>query len=299
MKPARRIFKCVYGSRLYGTELPTSDYDTRSVVIPSGEDIILQRVKGAQENKKTEDSTEIALHKFFNDVAGGQSYAVETLFAPRQFWVFGREEWLEVRKDAMALLNSNCEAMVGYAKSQAFKYSKKSKEFKKLSELIETLYGLPQDRPVPFEILDDLDFEESPQGDPMAGICGAAFLYSDSAKNAIKKLEPTLSRYGKRVRANTTGLDLKALYHAVRISHQIVELMVTGQMTFPRPEKGVLMDIRAGLLSEERCYELVDEMMGLVEQVKLKTGLPTKTPKELQEQVDRLTIKWYGAQVRE
>ena len=39
------VVKIKFGSHLYGTNMPTSDLDYKSVYVPEGDDILLQRVQ--------------------------------------------------------------------------------------------------------------------------------------------------------------------------------------------------------------------------------------------------------------
>jgi len=42
------------------------------------------------------------------------------------------------------------------------------------------------------------------------------------------------------------GYDVKAGMHCIRLLHEAIELISTGEMTFPRPEKDLLISIRQG-----------------------------------------------------
>jgi predicted nucleotidyltransferase len=52
------IFRCKFGSDLYGTNTENSDVDYKSVFIPDGKDLILQKAaKHLQNNTKDNDIT--------------------------------------------------------------------------------------------------------------------------------------------------------------------------------------------------------------------------------------------------
>lgn len=67
-----------------------------------------------------------------------------------------------------------------------------------------------------------------------------------------KNCTPTFGHAEAMLRSEASG---KQLYHALRLVTQQTELLLTGHMTFPRPEAHVLVDIRTGKLtpSEARC----------------------------------------------
>jgi predicted nucleotidyltransferase len=59
------------------------------------------------------------------------------------------------------------------------------------------------------------------------------------------------------------GYDTKAAMHALRLIGEGTELMETGVMTFPRPNKDFLIEVREGKYSLERVADMANK--GLVE----------------------------------
>jgi predicted nucleotidyltransferase len=51
----RKIVIIQFGSHLYGTSTPASDFDIKSVYVPDARSIALQRVKGLVSNKRAKD----------------------------------------------------------------------------------------------------------------------------------------------------------------------------------------------------------------------------------------------------
>ena len=99
-----------------------------------------------------------------------------------------------------------------------------------------------------------------------------------SVKLALATYERKAQEYGARARAaeQMDGSDWKSLYHAVRVAHEAMELMATGKLTFPRPEKDLLLEIRLGKLPLEAVQDMIEENLERVEKAVLVSSLPEK-----------------------
>ena len=88
------IVRMEFGSHVYGTNLPTSDRDYKTVFIPSGMDILLSRQtkvsrststkadRHAQNTATDVDVECFALAGFLKLLAGGQTVVTDMLFVP-------------------------------------------------------------------------------------------------------------------------------------------------------------------------------------------------------------------------
>ena len=88
----QKLFSCLFGSRLYGTQTPTSDRDIKHIVLPDLNQLLLGR---SVENKVKKTNTEhnvrngaddvdeefIPLQVFAKHFIEGQTYAIELAFA--------------------------------------------------------------------------------------------------------------------------------------------------------------------------------------------------------------------------
>src|SRR3954469_21639760 len=84
------LFSVQFGSRLYGTQTPTSDLDMKVVVLPPIDEVLygtklVNKVKQTRTGpgKNTADDIdleEIPLQIFAKDFLGGQTYALEIAF---------------------------------------------------------------------------------------------------------------------------------------------------------------------------------------------------------------------------
>jgi hypothetical protein len=64
------------------------------------------------------------------------------------------------------------------------------------------------------------------------------------------------------------------MYHAVRVAHEAMELMETGKLTFPRPERDLLLAIRRGEIPYEEVSQMIEENLIRVEEAVESSQLP-------------------------
>jgi hypothetical protein len=293
MKP---IFKSIYGSHLYGSNIATSDTDIKGVFLPSSQEILMgdipstftQNSNKDSDRKNTVEDTDLqlfSLKKFIKDIVGGQTYALELLFSPEQFWLEKPDPiWMELVENRDKLVSKNVTAMVSYARAQAFKYGEKGKRLEVFTDVIDWFEGLPfRDRTVDFYISlnpanhyrvsfdqylskhsefisihkKENDISEVTYFD----VNGVLVPVGCTVSYALSVFKPRLEEYGSRAKQAMAdrGNDLKAIYHSIRIANQAEELLKTGTITLPRPEAPLLLAIRNGEVSDAGMKRLIDE----------------------------------------
>jgi len=73
------------------------------------------------------------------------------------------------------------------------------------------------------------------------------------------------------------GYDIKAAMHVIRLLNEGIELMRSGTITLPRPEKELLITIRTGNYgSLDRVLSLANSLFRELEEAEAKSGLPEK-----------------------
>jgi hypothetical protein len=76
------------------------------------------------------------------------------------------------------------------------------------------------------------------------------------------------------------GYDIKAAMHVVRLLNEGIELMRSGTITLPRPEKELLITIRTGNYgSLDRVLDLANRLGAELEKAETGSGLPEKVDK--------------------
>lgn len=139
----REIFKCEYGSRLFGTALPGSDLDERRVVLPSREEVLLGNACYARQLRDDmhrkmgagdDDVTVISVQKLAQLLGSGDVTAVETLFAPN---LNGEDPfWSEFMSRARTAFPVNADKFRAYGKNQMLRYAERGLGLQGVREVI-------------------------------------------------------------------------------------------------------------------------------------------------------------------
>ncbi|HET6844015.1 MAG TPA: nucleotidyltransferase domain-containing protein [Candidatus Angelobacter sp.] len=85
------------------------------------------------------------------------------------------------------------------------------------------------------------------------------------------------------------GYDTKAAMHGLRLLYECMELMKTGHITLPRPEKDLLIEVRSGEWTFEKVLRQAQRLFREVEEAVTLSPLPEK--------VDRQEISKLVAQI--
>lgn len=323
----KTIVRMQFGSHVYGTNLPTSDLDYKSVLIPDGLDLIMQRPTRHVLNNTKEDSTKrntaedvddeaFSVQTFLRLVNEGQTVAMDILWTPKSFYLETSEAWEAIWKCREALTHCGTSAYIGYTKQQASKYGLKGFRVALLRQTLEWLKSFPNDRDRLFEIGEDkiqafikstgnekdakISMCKAPNGklEPHLDICNKKIPYHSSILYAKEIFQKIFDRYGQRAidAENNKNVDWKACMHAVRVAREAEELLLTGNITFPRPEADLLLRIRKGEMPYKECEALIEEGLVKIEAAQARSILPEKPNYALTE---RLVEKFHGSAILE
>jgi hypothetical protein len=284
------IIKMEFGSKLYGTSMPESDLDYKSIHIPNTKDILLQRAKGShirgsskqmgvKNGPKDIDHESISLQFYINSLTSGQTFALDMAFAPRDMWIQTGDKlwiWQGIIENKDLLISRSSVSFMGYAKSQANKYGEKGKKITALKLAIRFLESFD-----PLKTLKDIEpmldrfvypgdlysgdgsdlliTYKTIKGEKHLDICGKMTPMHSKVHKALGLYRKVLDTYGSRSMASHYGgIDLKACMHALRIINEGIELFKTGNITFPRPEAEYLRSIRRGEVSNEKIEDAIE-----------------------------------------
>jgi hypothetical protein len=292
----RTIVRIKFGSHLYGTNTPQSDLDYKSVFVPNARDILLQRVPARSSSKRSKgqgeknyageiDEEGYSLQRFLGLAAEGQTVALDVLFAPPASMIGEpHSEWLEIARNRHRLITRKSAAFVGYCRQQANKYGIKGSRVAASRKALYLLIGaterlgttarLAEIAPEIQLLLADtphmaLVAIALPDGSSKINhweVCGLKMPYTSSIKYARDVMQRLVNEYGSRAlqAERNEGIDWKALSHAVRVGRQALELLRTGQITFPLTNAAEIRAIKLG----ERSYQQVSEQIeALLEEV--------------------------------
>lgn len=278
-------------------------------------------------NKDDVDSDFFSLDRFLALLTEGQTVALDMLFVTPENIVNITEEgshiMYEIDTNREKLLTRNVNAFVGYARQQAARYGIKGSRMDALKRTAVCLqrcsgFGLYEKLSTYEEWLKDLVKEceelislektplveivllKGPKGlidAPHLRVNGRAIPFHATVKYAKEVVGKMLDNYGQRAhKAHLAGgVDWKALSHAVRVNCEALELLTTGKITFPRPERELLLKIKTGQLPYEQVAELIEQGLADLTAAHATSNLRNEPD---QEWVDGFLFKVYSEIVK-
>jgi hypothetical protein len=294
-----KIIELKFGSHLYGTNTPASDMDFKAIYVPTAREIVLgnyqkticksrPKAECERNNKDDVDMEILSLDRYLELLMEGQTMALDILFAPEnmrsEMTFLGLDVMNEIYANKDKLITRNVNAFVGYARQQAHKYGIKGTRMDALTKLMALLDSLPihsslADHKEKFEqlvnesealtslekhpLIEIIDILGPNRVDmmPHLHVCGRKVPFMAQIKFAKEVYGRVLEGYGSRARKAHLegGIDWKALSHAVRVNEEAKELLSTGFITFPRPEKDLLVAIKTGKMDSEEVFGLIEQ----------------------------------------
>lgn len=312
------LVRMKFGSHVYGTSLPTSDTDIKGVYLPKAKDILLQRVKEtvhqstkenySMRNTSQDTDTEIfSLQRYLRLLCEGQTVALDILFTPRQFYLDIPDPiwYFDICANKERFLHRGTSAFVGYCLKQASKYGIKGSRMSAIRSILDILVTLPEQEKLEEhekeiqEVCGNSDFSEitNDPAERFLEVCQRKVGMKCTVKHAISVFKKVFDKYGERsIQAERNeGIDWKALMHAVRVLEQAKELLLTGNITFPRPEAGLLLKIRKGELEYRKLAEVIEAGVMELAEIREKSSLPENPDLDY---ADSVVIKAYKEQVK-
>lgn len=292
-----------FGSHLYGTSTPASDLDIKRVHVPDVRGILYgdyQLVRTSTRAKEVGeknvagdvDIEDFSLKKFLMLACEAQTVVIDMLFCPEADTLLITDEWREIQANRHRLISSKYMSFVGYCRKQANKYGIKGSRVAATRAAVDLLVRALDKhgsggkvREVWPEIV---ALSAVTEHMAMVPILQASGEMIDHWEVCDRKVPPTvrlfeahliykklLDEYGERalLAERNEGVDWKALSHAVRIGNQSIELLTTGHVTFPRPEREHLMAVKAGLVPYAAVAEEIENNLAMIEEAATRSLL--------------------------
>lgn len=303
----KKILEMKFGSHLYGTSTPDSDTDFKAIYLPTAREIILHTYKKTdnlqrpkqpfERNKKDDVDIEIfSLDQYLKLLCEGQTMALDMLFAPEEFYTWQTKEgeiFSYIYNNREQFLNKNVNAFVGYARKQAAKYGVKGFRVAALRSTLDWL-SLQYDENQKLAVADPAGFAAQLNNEhvkitecrgPAIGVMEPHLEVNDrkipfhaTIKYAKQVLQKIFDQYGQRalIAEKNEGIDWKALSHAVRVNSEAVELLLTSQITFPRPDRELLLAIKTGQMEYKEVGEIIESGLEQLKGAQEKSTLRDK-----------------------
>jgi len=258
------VLLCYSGSHLYGTNREGSDIDIRGVVIPSNEYLMSVNKSFECYEHPGEDTKLWSLKKFLKMVTDGDPQTTEMLFTPSSKIIEADkgffEELCQAREKIVSMNIYN--RLMGFSYSEMRKVRCEKVVFEKMPVDVETLRTTivsymrenNADKAATDDILEQFDVYRK-------------FSVVSSTSNLGAKRKKEVEQY---------GYCTSSAAHSIRLLLELEELLISGQISFPRGEAGMLKDIRTGKMSLEEVEKLYDSVRLSVEEQKSKTKLRPK-----------------------
>ena len=254
-------FLVVAGSRMYGTDTVESDYDYRGFVVPPFE--YLSGLSNFEHHIIRQPDTVIySLKRFFELLILGDPTAYEILFAP--------ERNIIERNDVGGIVLRNRELFAckrfarrigGYAQS----------EWRKVTgtQLV-PIKRMPNED----EIIEDIRKTFHPPKEEMDEIIRLLFLqHPREIRSARRKLGAK-----RKAQIEQHGYCTSSACHTVRLLGQLIELMDTGKLSFPRPDAKILSSIKCGNFSLREVTDIYNTVLAESISAESHTFLPDSAP---------------------
>jgi RNA repair pathway DNA polymerase beta family len=291
------ILKTIYGSHLFSLDTPDSDKDYKGIFQASIEDIILRRdLKTINESTNSSDTKNSnqdedielkELRTFISDCLAGQTYALEMLFTPSEFILESSPTWEFIQVNRAKLVPNDLQPFIGYAFSQSSKYSLRGVRLLELERVIKWFQA--QDPNVKLgSIIDKLEMSDytftqvykhklklqtHPDEERLCCL-GMIFQYNKPIKECLPTLLKRLDQYGSRSETNKDngGVDWKAYSHAFRLMYEWEQLLTTGGLSFPTPNRDYVLGVKLGKYGIEETQDNLFEEFARIS--KIPNNLP-------------------------
>jgi uncharacterized protein len=260
-----KIFECITGSRLYGTNTPDSDFDYRGVVIPPM-NILLDPFMGFDQKDsgfEEEDRCLYALAKFMKLCTDSNPNLVEILFVPDSNILFKNEKWDNLISHRDLFLSKKAKfTFTGFGFSQLNDIKRHRQWF----------IDPPKEKPTRkmFSLTDSPKIS----GEGLQAVSNINFDYFNESfrdeikreleyRNAKQSWDNYISWFNNRNPKRKEleekyGYDCKHAHHLFRLMTEGKELLLTGKITFPLPNKDELLEIKNGKYSYDEVIELAE-----------------------------------------
>jgi len=295
------VARILAGSRLYGTNGPTSDYDEK-IVFAHSLDALIEGAKDCDRAKDAAINTEyeyFSVMKFASLLIQNQTGVVEMLFAPESNVIQTSPAWKELQENRHRIVSKHILPFVAYCKNQAHIYSNKGNRLTFLEDLLDLVnvfktrydcdtgegfiefisntYPEFTQKHIECNYLAFIDSKAGDRNIQVLEFLGKCVEETAPISIWIERITNAISKYGDRARvAGKNMYDLKASYHAYRIASEAIELLEYGNLTFPRPEVDTLLAIRDGKVKYDVFCASLQELIAGIDSLVTTSNLPDK-----------------------
>ncbi len=327
---AKIVYITLFGSKLFGTDNPNSDTDYKGIFIPSKREVLLKRdIEHYNYNSNTNGKNEkddvdlqlYSIYKWFNLLKKGETGALDILFSlfREDTQVYNDKAFTsQMMQHYKRFYNRNLHSFIGYCVGQSKMYNIKGKRFQELHQFVALFEALAitasSDKledyfPQIEQILADSSFKyvkfikaaisrgnQAYKEGRYIELLGKRFAGSVTVGYFSKMISEMEEQFGNRSKNSATGVDFKALSHAVRVISEVEELLDDGFITFPLKNRVYITSIKEGHEELEEVMDYLDVKLDEVNQKLEQSALPQKSDETF---IDEFTLALIEAQQKQ
>lgn len=302
----------LHGSKLYSLDNANSDTDYKSLFLPDIADCLLLRAPKNLQRKSGEGSAKeehesFALQEFLRLAANAEDIALTMLHAEPRHVIEDSSTFTYLRACRVRFYTKRMTGALGYAKSQAAKYSMRADRMAAVEKVIVALelareFGvarlyqcwdsLPDGEHILRTTSDNNRDGVDKRIYEVAGKGLPATISPDYALDILYKLR---DNYGDRVRAakNIDGKDYKSISHSFRVGYQLKHIYENGGFSFPLPESDFIRAVKEARLSylDDKLDEKLNDLITTVERAAEVSTYPARVD---QKWLDGIVLEAYG-----
>jgi len=298
------IMKCVFGSRLYGLNTPTSDTDYKGIYLPTKDELLLGKYAktinqstGDDKSKNTKDDVDVEIFSlpYFVELAcKGETVVIDMLHADSIPLHNGDNYyaiWDDLKSKRKMFYTKDMKSYVGYARKQANKYGIKGSRVSAVEKVINWLThncsadyrAMTTVRQVYTQLPTNEFVRHVQMDDPKNGtlkfyeICGRKYQDTLTLDQLLGHAIKIYDEYGDRAKQAQTdeGIDWKAVSHSLRASYQMLGILKDGDFEYPLPESKFLLQVKRGELNFVNDVQpVLEDVIAEVERLALESSLP-------------------------
>ncbi len=304
------LYLTQFGSHLYGTHSENSDVDYKGLFLPNKKSLLLQQPcksfnfsTGDDESRNTAEDIDIevwSLHYYLKTLLkNGETQAIDLLFSINHPVNSNVDSCVVYNDGTLDKIYENrhlmfdpksCKAFIHYAIQQGKRYGIRGSRLgliKNVYEYLEQHFDNFENlrlRDIAPYILDNFYnssycFSKYLNGDTALVLIGKTHMYSIKLEEFFNRIKREYDKYGDRAKQaeQNSGIDYKALSHAVRATIQMKELLTTWNINFPLNDPNQnIKKIKAGKLDWKNIEELIINGLNEVEELQKETQISGK-----------------------
>ena len=303
----------VTGSRLYGTNIETSDTDYIGVFYQSYRDLLgsvnikkelnlshVSKMENGKNDSEAIDRKFYNLANYLKLLEENNPNILEMVFVNKENIIYQNilGEMLLKNKHLFPY-KGLVKRFIGYAKGQLHKMVIKSDSYNQMREIVKYLEENVDGKTVLVELTHDDNFlsefdaiNERLMGKDMGNgkleFAQRFFTIGDinipvnvSVKDTINRLNTRISKAGHRKELVLKyGMDVKFAMHTIRLLSEAKQLLTTGEIIYPLSNREVLLKIRNGEHTPDYVIDMSNDMIIELDELFLSSTLRSKLDKK-------------------